>query len=62
MAYMATTLVALRIDPKTAQVRQGHAHIWTTLDIYARQSPAADRIAADAIGDHFRPPLLATSS
>ena len=51
----ATTLVALGVDPKTTQVRQGHSVITTTLDIYVRQSLAADRDAADAIGNHFRP-------
>jgi integrase len=53
----ATTLIALGVDPKTTQSRQGHANITTTLDVYARQSPEADRKAADAIGDYFRQPF-----
>ncbi len=57
----ATMLVALKVDPKTAQVRQGHTHISTTLDIYRALSPAADRIAADALEDHLRSHVEASS-
>ena len=49
----ATTLVAAGVDVKTAQTRLGHADPRTTLSIYARAVPKADRAAADALGRTF---------
>lgn len=49
----ATTLVAEGIDVKTAQTRLGHADPRTTLSIYARAVPKADRDAAEALGRTF---------
>jgi integrase len=49
----ATTLVAEGIDIKTAQTRLGHADPRTTLAIYARAVPEADRAAAAALGRAF---------
>lgn len=49
----ATTLVAEGVDVKTAQTRLGHADPRTTLSIYARAVPKADRAAADALGRTF---------
>ena len=51
----ATTLVAEGVDVKTAQTRLGHADPRTTLSIYARAVPKADRAAADALGRTFFP-------
>jgi integrase len=42
-------------DIKTAQTRLGHANPAMTLAIYARATAEADRKAADAVGDKFRP-------
>lgn len=49
----ATTLVAEGIDVKTAQTRLGHADPRTTLAIYARAVPQADRAAANLLGRVF---------
>jgi integrase len=49
----ATTLVAEGVDVKTAQTRPGHADPRTTLSIYARAVPKADRAAADTLGRTF---------
>ena len=49
----ATTLVAEGVDVKTAQTRLGHADPRTTLSIYARAVPKADRAAADVLGRTF---------
>jgi integrase len=51
----ATVLVAAGVDIKTAQVRLGHASPQVTLGIYARATRAADRRAADLVGEVFRP-------
>ena len=49
----ATAMVALLIDVKTAQTRVGHRRATTTLDIYTKPTPAADRRAADRLGAYF---------
>jgi integrase len=51
----ASAMVATGVDVKTAQTRLGHASASLTLEIYARASAAADRRAADLVGEHFRP-------
>jgi integrase len=51
----ATALVAAGVDVKTAQTRLGHSSPQVTLALYARTTVAADRKAADAVGDAFRP-------
>jgi integrase len=51
----ATALVAAGVDIKTAQTRLGHANPAMTLAIYARATAEADRKAADAVGERFRP-------
>ena len=50
-----TALVAAGIDIKTAQTRLGHANPALKLAIYARATVEADRRAADAVGERFRP-------
>jgi len=49
----AITLVAEGVHVKTAQTRLSHAGPRTTLSIYARAVPKADRAAADALGRTF---------
>ncbi len=49
----ATVMVAMAIDVKTVQTRVGHRRAATTLDIYAQPTAAADRGAAEALGNHF---------
>ena len=51
----ATALVASGADVKTAQNRLGHSSSRMTLDIYARATGEADRVAADAVGLYLRP-------
>jgi integrase len=51
----ATALIASGTDVKTTQTRLGHANPQTTLALYARATADADRRAADAVGDVFRP-------
>lgn len=51
----ATALIAAGVDVKTTQARLGHANPQTTLALYARATVDADRRAADAVGDVFRP-------
>lgn len=51
----ATALVAEGVDIKTAQTRLGHSNPALTLAVYARATVEADRRAADAVGDRFRP-------
>ena len=46
-------MVALAVDVKTVQTRSGHRRATTTLDVYAQPTPAADRLAADVVGDFF---------
>jgi len=54
-ALAATSMIAAGVDIKTAQSRLGHESITTTADIYARQSPEADRLAAVAVGNLLKP-------
>lgn len=51
----ATALVAAGVDVKTAQTRLGHSSPTVTLGLYARATATADRLAADAVGDLYRP-------
>jgi len=51
----ATALVTSGADVKTTQNRLGHSSSRMTLDIYARATSEADRIAADAVGLYLRP-------
>jgi integrase len=48
--YMATTLLAAGVDPKTVAQRGGWTKVATMLDRYAHALPVSDRAAADAIG------------
>lgn len=48
-----TAMVALGVDVKTAQTRAGHKQASTTLNIYARPTVVADRLAADRLGGYF---------
>lgn len=48
-----TAMVALGVDVKTAQTRAGHKQASTTLNIYARPTVTADRMAAERLGEHF---------
>ena len=54
-ALAGTMLIAAGADIKTAQTRLGHANPQTTLRLYARAQPEADRLAADAAGAMMRP-------
>ena len=49
----STALVVSGVDPKTTQVRMGHADIRTTLSIYARATRESDRGASDALAKYF---------
>jgi integrase len=49
----ATGMVAAGVDPKTAQVRLGHADVRTTLGIYAKATTEGDRDAATKLGKRF---------
>ena len=51
----AMELVAAGVDLKTAQTRLGHSSPHLTLAVYARATEEADRAAARAMGDLFRP-------
>lgn len=51
----ATALVAAGVDIKTAQTRLGHSSPHVTLALYARATKEADRLAADTVGEVFRP-------
>ncbi len=48
-----TALVLGGVDLKTAQTRIGHSDIRLTLQTYAQASSAADRAAANTLGEHF---------
>ena len=47
---------------KTAQRRLGHSSAKVTLDVYARATAAADRRAADLVGDYLRPSCAISGS
>ncbi len=49
----ATVMVLSGVDLKTAQTRLGHSTPTLTLGIYAQVTDAADRAAADALGEHW---------
>jgi len=51
----ATALVAGGVNVKTAQDRLGHSDPRLTLDLYAQVTTAADREAADVVGEYFLP-------
>lgn len=51
----ATALIDSGANVKTTQTRLGHSSPQVTLALYARATAAADRLAADAVGDVFRP-------
>jgi integrase len=51
----ATALVGSGVDIRTARARLGHASPVTTLRIYAQATEAADRDAADRVGETLRP-------
>jgi integrase len=50
----ASWMVALNIDPKTAQTRLGHKRSSTTMDLYARSIKSADVEAAEKIDELLR--------
>lgn len=54
-AASATALVAVGADVKTAQLRLGHSSPAVTLGVYAQATRDADRRAAEAVGEYFRP-------
>ena len=58
----ATALVATGADVKTARRRLGHSSATVTLDVYARATAAADRQAADLVGDYLRPSCAISGS
>jgi integrase len=47
--YVATRLIAARVDPRTVIGRLGHRRTSTTLDIYSEFVPVADREAAEVL-------------
>jgi len=49
-------MVALGVNPKTAQKRLGHADVRTTLEIYTKATDDADREAATLLGQEFMRP------
>ncbi len=51
----ATALITSGVDVKTTQVRLGHSSPHVTLALYARATVDADRLAADAVGERYRP-------
>ena len=51
----ATTLLNRGISPRAVSERLGHSRTSTTLDIYARFIPAADREAADILAGFLTP-------
>jgi integrase len=57
----ATALVASGADVKTTQTRLGHSSSRVTLDLYAKATTRADRLAADAVGEYLRPSRTANA-
>lgn len=49
----ATVMSLGDVDAKTAQSRMGHTDIRLTLSLYPQHSTAADKAAAEALGEHF---------
>jgi integrase len=54
-SHAATALVAAGVDLKAAHTRLGHSNPSLALGVYARATLGADRRAADAVGQRFRP-------
>jgi integrase len=54
-SFATSMLVATGTDVRTVMTRLGHATPTMTLRIYARMVKDADRQAAAAVGEHFRP-------
>jgi integrase len=50
-----TAMVDAGVHPRVMQGRAGHATSKLTLELYAHVPQAADRLAADALQEHFRP-------
>jgi integrase len=50
---IATALVRLGVDVKTAQQRLGHSDVRMTIGLYAQAESRADRAAADQLGEMF---------
>jgi integrase len=57
-ALAGTTLIAAGADIKTVQTRLDHANPQTTLRLYARAQPEADRLAGDAAGSMLQRSML----
>jgi hypothetical protein len=53
--FGGTALIAEGVAVKTAQTRLGHSSPQVTLAIYARATFEGDRLAADKVGERFRP-------
>lgn len=53
--YAGTTMIALKIDPRTAAGRLGHADPSTTLRLYADALKEGDRAAAELLGQQLAP-------
>jgi integrase len=51
----ATALVAVGTNVKTAKTRLGHSSCRMTLDVYARATSEADKVATDKVGSYLRP-------
>ena len=51
----ASTMIANKVDIKTAQTRFGHATPGLMIRLYAAAEPFADVEASEKIGDVFRP-------
>jgi len=51
----ATALVQEGVDLKTAQERLGHSDPRLTIGLYAQVTKAGERVAADRLGNRFRP-------
>lgn len=51
--YVATTLLAAGVDPRTVSGRLGHRRMATTTDTYGHVEPARDRAAADVLGERL---------
>ena len=49
----ATALIASNLDAKVVQERMGHASIQTTLQLYAKATPAALQRSAHAMGQYL---------
>jgi integrase len=50
-----TAMVDAGVHPRVMQGRAGHATAKLTMELYAHVPDAADRLAAEALEQHFRP-------